>query len=170
MKKTIITIALAIGAFISNAQNISLTQMVLQDTAFQRSLDSLGLLEEIQIEAKYDDSYLREILPMVFSPNGEYFFNDFAKNVGRSNFYRNSLKKMEDISDYYQNHIKGFESDSMVTNHYTDDLGDVRENYIFYNKGVKVRLIQLFFIQGVQFKAWIDDTKFQPLTAVYSLK
>ena len=170
MKKTIIIIALVIGAFISDAQNVSLTRMALEDTALQGSLDRLGLLNEISIEAKYDDSYLRGILPLVFGSNGEYYFNEFAKNVGRSNFYRNSIKKMEDISDYYQRHIKGFESDSMVTNHYTDDLGSVRENYIFYNKGTKVRLIQLYFIQGIQFQSWDDDTQFKPLTAVYPLK
>jgi hypothetical protein len=151
-----------------NAQDTSLTKLVLQDSAFLKKLDSLGLLD-IQTEAEYDDSYLRNFLPLVFGPNGEYYYNEFAKKSNRANFYHNSLDRMEDISKYYQNHIKGFESDSMTTNHYTDDLGDVRENYILFKKGVKVRLIQLFFIQGIQFKAWDDETEFIPRSKTYKL-
>lgn len=170
MYKEIITVVFCLICTLCVAQNSSIIQSVLQDTAFSRTLDSLGLLDQdLELEAKFDDSYLRNILPLVFGKNGEYFFNEFAKKSDRANFYRNSLDKMKDITQYYQNHIKGFESDSMVTNHYTTDLGDVRENYIFFKNGVKIRLIQLFFIQGMQFKAWDDETEFIARTKSYKI-
>ncbi len=169
MKKIILVTFIIVSYFNSNAQDSSLTKMVLQDPVFQKMLDSLGLLEDIQTEAEYDDSHLRGILPLVFGANGEYYFNEFAKKSDRANFYRNSLEKMNSIKGYYKNHIKGFVSDSMTTNHYTDDLGSVRENYIFFYKGKKIRLIQLYFIQGIQFQSWDDDTEFIPLTKVYKL-
>jgi len=169
MKKIILVTFIIVSYFNSNAQDSSLTKMVLQDPVFQKMLDSLGLLEDIQTEAEYDDSHLRGILPLVFGANGEYYFNEFAKKSDRANFYRNSLEKMESIKDYYKNYIKGFVSDSMATNHYTDDLGSVRENYIFFYKGKKIRLIQLFFLQGMQFKSWDDETEFMPRNKVYKL-
>ena len=66
MKKIILVTFIIVSYFNSNAQDSSLTKMVLQDPVFQKMLDSLGLLEDIQTEAEYDDSHLRGILPLVF--------------------------------------------------------------------------------------------------------
>lgn len=165
-KKTLLGIIFS--ALLSNfyAQDSSFPKVILEDSAFQKRLDSLGLLNEVI----HDDTYLRGILPLVFGNNGYYFFYEFAKKFDRANFYRNSLEKMQSINDYYQNHIKGFVSDSMVTNHYTTDFGDVKENYIFFYKGKKIRLIQLGFNQGVQFQYWDDETEFIPRTIFYRVK
>ena len=166
MKKIILVTFIIVGYFNSNAQDSLFTKVILEDPVFQKRLDSLGLLNEVI----HDDRYLQGMLPLIFGSNGYYFYYEFAKKFDRVNFYRNSLEKMTSIHDYYQNHIKGFVSDSMVTKHYTTDFGDLKENYIFFYKGKKIRLISLYFNQSVQLQSWDDETEFIPRTIFYRVK
>ena len=166
MKRLFTIILIVTSCFNSDAQDSSFTKMILEDSAFQKRLDSLGLLNEVI----HDDRYLQGMLPLIFGSNGYYFYYEFAKKFDRVNFYRNSLEKMTSIHDYYQNHIKGFVSDSMVTKHYTTDFGDLKENYIFFYKGKKIRLISLYFNQSVQLQSWDDETEFIPRTIFYRVK
>jgi hypothetical protein len=108
--------------------------------------------------ATYDDSHLRESLPLVFGPNGKYFFNQFVKCSDRASFSKDSIDYREgQFDDYYQTHIVGFEFDSIATDHYTS-AGDVREVYVFYNEGVELKSISLLFIEGIQFLGLSDRT------------
>jgi len=108
--------------------------------------------------ATYDDSNLRETLPLVFGPNGKYFFNQFVKCMDRASITKDSISYREgQFDDYYQTHIVGFEFDSIATKHFTS-LGDVREVYVFYNEGVELKSISLTFIEGIQFLGLYDHT------------
>jgi len=108
---------------------------------------------------RHDDSHLRETIPLIFGPNGKYFFNEFAELAYRAGFLKDTtiLYTADMIDDYYQTYIEGFEFDSIETRH-TNPFGDLREIYVFYNNGVEVRQIWVNFAGDSHFLGIYDQT------------
>ena len=108
---------------------------------------------------RYDDSHLRETIPLIFGPNGKYFFNQFAECVYRAGFSKDSttLYTADMLDDYYQTYIVGFEFDSIETRH-SNSFGDLREIYVFYNNGVELRQIWVTFAGESHFIGIYDQT------------
>jgi hypothetical protein len=108
---------------------------------------------------RHDDSHLRETIPLIFGPNGKYFFNQFAELAYRAGFKKDTtiLYTADMIDDYYQTYIVGFEFDSIETRH-SISFGDLREIYVFYKNGVELRQIWVTFAGDSHFIGIYDQT------------
>jgi hypothetical protein len=155
MKKLISFTTIALLSISIQAQTFSVDNLISEDQSLRNRIDSIGIDEPKVI---HDDSYLKGKIPMIFGNDGEYYFQLFSSKSDRANFYYNSLKKTSDVSGHYERSIRTMGFDSLETHSYTSDLGDYVETYIFYKDGIRVRLIQLTFLGGIQFQSWDDET------------
>jgi hypothetical protein len=155
MKKLIIFTTIALLSISMQAQTVSVDNLISEDQSFRNRIDSIGIDET---KATHDDSYLKGKIPMIFGNDGDYYFQLFSTKSDRANFYYNSLKKMCDVTEHYRRSIRTMKFDSLETHSYTSDLGDCVETYIFYKNGIKIRLIQVTFLEGIQFQSWDDET------------
>lgn len=114
-----------------------------------------------------DDTDIRKTLPMTFEETGYPHFLELMRRLTngemKGDFYLDSYVPMEIPDGYYKDLLAYHSTCGSNKQGFPDynDIGDLRENYIFYYKqGRADRIIQLTFLKGIQLIARDDEYLF----------
>lgn len=110
-----------------------------------------------------DDTDIKKTLPLIFEEGGYIHFLDLIRRLKNGErvgeFYYDSYSPVEIPSRYYEDLVEYHSQCDSIRKRFPEynDIGDLRENYIFYKNGKADRIIQLTFLKGIQLISWDDE-------------